>query len=1490
MKTIRLFLVLMTFLVITNVLAQNKKDLCVNNSKAMQTLGGVASEGNLRIYIYDNANMQVYRYVSGNWQNQWYGTSSKSTRLYAGGIGYAGSGGYFSSGATALTMTSNTNPDANTNVLIMDNSGKVRVKQTTYYPAGSTNIYYTFEITNLSASTLNDLRFFSGGDTYLQGGDNGGGFWIGMDNTIGVKKTIGTNLQKLNMQGITIPYAYESDNYYNVYQSVNANALTNVLDPNEATDNGMALEYRIASLAAGSTWTIQAVEKFNASPITNVIVTAPLSGQVAPGNTLDLNFTLQNRTSSATSVTLIPTIDLSGWSVALISPASPYNLAANATQTINLRVTCPAGATLGTTAKITLTATDASGSASDFTNVTAAAVPTINTHPTNQSLCASSPATFSITATNANTYQWQEYTTSWANISNGGIYSGATTANLSISSVTSGMNNYQYRCFVSNAYGNATSNNGVLTIGSSPSITSQPSASTICNGNNTSFAIAVSGSGISYQWQVNDGSGFANITNGGVYDGATTNTLSLTGATTAMSGYQYKCNVSNSCSAGISSNTVALTVNTLPAITSQPSASTICEGNNTSFAIIASGTSYQWQVNNGSGFSNISNGGVYSGATTNTLSITGVANAMNDYQYRCVVSGSCPPAATSDAAILTVYALTSITSQPSASAICEGNNTGFSVSASGAGLTYQWQVDAKAGYYNIIDGGVYSGATTSNLSISGANYGMNEYQYRCVVSSNCAADITTNSAELTINRAPYIGLQPTSSTICAGENTSFSLSALGNGLTYQWQVNNGSGYTDITNGGVYSGSTSNTLTISGVTEAMNGYEYQCIINGTCSPNSTSDAVLLNVNSLTSISSQPISSTICEGDNTSYNVSASGAGITYQWQVNDGSGFTNISDGGVYSGATTSTLDISGNTYGMNGYEFRCEIIGTCSTMNSNIVTLTINTLPSISSQANSATICEGENTSFEISASGTAISYQWQVNDGSGFVNVTDGGVYSGATTNTLSLSAVTNTMNAYEYKCIVSGTCNPSVASDVVLLTVNALASISTQPSASTVCEGSNTSFDVTASGAGLSYQWQVNEGSGFVNITDGGVYSGSTTNSLIVTGAIFGMNGYDYRCEINGTCSYVTSNSAMLSINTLPTISSQPSSSTICENENTSFAIIAAGTAISYQWQVNEGSGFIDITDGGVYSGATTNTLSLSAITNTMNAFEYKCIVSGTCNPNVSSDVVLLTVNTAPSISGQPLSSSICDGENTNYNVTASGTNLTYQWQVNEGSGFVNITNGIVYGGATTNLLTISKATYSMNGFEYQCVVNGTCTPEITTDAVSLTIFELPVVDLGDDVILCENQTITLDAGPGTNYIWSLPVLSGQIVTIDYEMLGLGAHTVSVTVTNSNNCEAADAIEITYTVCTSINKTNDNTSISVQPNPTSGLVYINFPSSVKEAEIEIYNVQGKVVKNEKVFDATKTQIDMSNMAKGAYTIRIVSENKIINKKLIVN
>jgi subtilisin-like proprotein convertase family protein len=108
-------------------------------------------------------------------------------------------------------------------------------------------------------------------------------------------------------------------------------------------------------------------------------------------------------------------------------------------------------------------------------------------------------------------------------------------------------------------------------------------------------------------------------------------------------------------------------------------------------------------------------------------------------------------------------------------------------------------------------------------------------------------------------------------------------------------------------------------------------------------------VTVNVGQSTTITSQPVNATVCStGGVAAFSVTAAGAGpFTYQWQVGSNGPWSNITNGGIYSGATTPTLTITNPPAGMNGYYYRVVINGTatCGTTSSMLATLTVNTPP-----------------------------------------------------------------------------------------------------------------------------------------------------------------------------------------------------------------------------------------------------------------------------------------------------------------------------------------------------------------------------------------------------------------------------------------------------------------------------------------------------------------------------------------------------------------
>ncbi len=582
-------------------------------------------------------------------------------------------------------------------------------------------------------------------------------------------------------------------------------------------------------------------------------------------------------------------------------------------------------------------------------------------------------------------------------------------------------------------------------------------------------------------------------------------------------------------------STLTTTVNfvvaagTAPTLTAATNA-TVCAGNTASFSVVASGptvNSFQWQVstNGGTNWTNVSTG---TGGTTSTYTTAAATAGMNTYQYRVLATAQCG-VATSNAAVLTVQTAPAINAQPQNILVCNGSTATFTVGATGNNLTYQWQfsIDGVAPYTNI------AGANGLSYTTPTVTVAQNNYRYRVVINGSCPSPVNSSAAILAVGNPPVITTQPTNTTVCAGQTATFTASATGSGLSYQWlqSVDGGITFASIP------GATALTLSLPSTVVSQSGYRYRVNVFGCTPAPVASNVVTLTVNTLVAINNQPASVELCEGGNAIYSVAVVGTGVTYQWQVSTtgcAGTFANI------SGANTNSLTVVNTQATQSGNAYRVIVSGTCNSATSSCATLTVNTPILITAQPANTSACLPDETtaSFAVAVTGTAPTYQWQVSSNGG----TTWSDIGSATGSTLNLTGLTASMTGYQYRVRLNGTCTSGLNSNAATLTVNTKVDITTQPVNRSVCAGSATSFNVAATGSTITYQWQVSVNNGpFVNVDNAGVftgYSGATSATLGIANASLSINGYRYRVIVSGVpCGSVTSSIATLVVNPLPT-----------------------------------------------------------------------------------------------------------------------------------------------------------------------------------------------------------------------------------------------------------------------------------------------------------------------------------------------------------------
>ncbi|MFB6171942.1 MAG: NEW3 domain-containing protein [Haloarculaceae archaeon] len=332
------------------------------SAAAQNTLGGTQMDGNLRITVTDG-NVAVERYDGSSWVEQYYSVDSSDTVLYVDGALYdVPGGGTANADRDNLVVADQSVTDGGSTVVTtfepVGDAGVV-LTQRISYTDGQEYFDLTWDVENTGGSSVSNVRLLHGKDTYLAGGDNGHGFWHPDTNAIGVNKTVSGEMQRLSLRGITDPYAYQSDNYGDVADSLANGALTNDVDTSDH-DNGYAMEWRTGSIGAGGTWTVRARESFTQA---SVVVTGP--GTVAlTGDAATLQFDVTNVGENSASVSFT-TSGPSGWTIS--TPAST-TIAGGATETVTVVATPPNGTSDGRY-DVTLTASSDTSTDADTAQV-----------------------------------------------------------------------------------------------------------------------------------------------------------------------------------------------------------------------------------------------------------------------------------------------------------------------------------------------------------------------------------------------------------------------------------------------------------------------------------------------------------------------------------------------------------------------------------------------------------------------------------------------------------------------------------------------------------------------------------------------------------------------------------------------------------------------------------------------------------------------------------------------------------------------------------------------------------------------------------------------------------------------------------------------------------------------------------------------------------------------------------------------------------------
>jgi alpha-tubulin suppressor-like RCC1 family protein len=573
-----------------------------------------------------------------------------------------------------------------------------------------------------------------------------------------------------------------------------------------------------------------------------------------------------------------------------------------------------------------------------------------------------------------------------------------------------------------------------------------------------------------------------------------------------------------------------------------------------------------------------------------------------------VLSGSAGARAYRTTAFAATNKAPTVSKQPTNQTVEEGQSATFSAAGTGTPTpTVQWELSTNAG-------GTWSpieGATSSTLMIASTMTSESGYEFRAVF-KNVVGEATSKAATLTVRKAPTVTKQPASATVEEGQNAVFEAAASGfPAPTVQWQTSGNGGVTWAN----VSGATSEQLTVANAKTSLSGHEYRAIFTNTAGK-ATSEAATLTVRKAPAVTSQPVSVTVNEGQNAVFEASASGfPAPTVQWEIStDGGGSWSSVEGG-----TSSTLTIASAKLSESGDEFRAAFSNAAGKATSNAATLTVFVPPTVTQNPTSATVLLGESAAFEASASGVpSPSVQWEVSTNGG----SKWSAIAGATSIKLTIEKAQLSENGHEFRAVFSNAAGKATSSPATL-SVHQLPAVTKQPLSVTVNEGQSAVFEAAASGFPTpTVQWEVS--------TDGGgswsPIEAATTTTLTIAGTKFSENGDRFRAVFSNAAGKATSNSATLTVFVPPTVTQDPTITTVLAGESAAFEASATGFPTpTEQWEVSTNGG----SSWSAIGGATTNKLTIEKTQLSENSHEFRATFTNAAG-KATSNPATLTVAT--------------------------------------------------------------------------------------------------------------------------------------------------------------------------------------------------------------------------------------------------------------------
>nr|BFF38814.1 hypothetical protein BACY1_06190 [Tenacibaculum mesophilum] len=871
----------------------------------------------------------------------------------------------------------------------------------------------------------------------------------------------------------------------------------------------------------------------------------------------------------------------------------------------------------------------------------------------------------------------------------------------------------------------------------------------------------------------------------------------------------------------------------------QPSDSTICLGSNVTFTAAASSLStttytgtapgtnpdysgststttglvYQWleQVGGVGAWNSISNGGIYSNATTPALTLTNPPITASNNKYRLIVTSTLNTCQTlaSDEASLTIIPTSVGGSIAGSTNVCTGTNSTTLTLSGQTGNIIRWESSTDNFTTDTDIANTTTTLTATNLTTT--------TQYRAIVQSGACTEATSATATITVDPTSVGGSIAGSTNVCTGTNsTTLTLSGqTGNIIRWESSTDNFTTDTDIAN-------TTTTLTATNLTTTT---QYRAIVQSGACTEATSATATITVDPTSVGGSIAGSTNVCTGTNSTTLTLSGQTGNIIRWESSTDN-FTTDTD----IANTTTTLTATNLT---TTTQYRVIVqSGACAEATSATATITVDPTSVGGSIAGSTNVCTGTNSTTLTLSGQTGNIIRWESSTDN-FTTDTD-------IANTTTTLTATNLTTTTQYRAIVqSGACTEA-ASATATITVDPTSVGGSIAGSTNVCTGTNSTTLTLSGQTGNIIRWESSTDN-FTTDTD----IANTTTTLTATNL---TTTTQYRAIVqSGACTEAASATATITVDPTSVGGSIAGSTNVCTGTNSTTLTLSGQTGNIIRWESSTDN-FTTDTD----IANTTTTLTATNLTTTT---QYRAIVqSGACTEATSATATITVDPTSVggSIAG---STNVCTGTNSTTLTLSGQTGNIIRWE----SSTDNFTTDTDIANTTTTLTATNLTTTT----QYRAIVQSGACAEATSATATITVDPTSVGgSIAGSTNVCtgtNSTTLTLSGQTGNIIRWES---STDNFTTDTDIANT---TTTLTATNLTTTTQYRAI-VQSGACTEA--ASATATITVDPTSVGGSIAgsTNVCTGTNSTTLTLSGQTGNIIRWESSTDNFTTDTDIAN------------------------